>query len=349
MNYSTINFNNRINWIDWAKAIAISLVIFGHIPQITGSAMVCYITQFHIPLFFFISGYLTKKEYTSIQTLKKFYYSLIIPYLCYNFIFYPYWIVRYLIKTPNPYWYDFIKPIIGTFMLQHSSPYFESMNGVTWFIPSLIIMKLILSLTNHFRLGKYYLFLMVLCTSVFYCFNEYERYIIDLPFVGFIRCFPFFVLGYFCRQIKILPENTNKKKDIFFAIACTSVSMLLFHFYHPTDILSYAIFFWCINLTAGIGVISFCRLLNNHMNHIIQNISIGTLVFLGLHWMLIGVTNFLLENRLKISDGNGYPWYIAITLMILFEAILYPLIVLFLQRYPFLIGKKAEIKKGQLR
>lgn len=173
--------------------------------------MLYYPVSSSIILFNFRLSY-KKKEYISIQTLKKYYYSLIIPYLCYNFIFYPYWIVRYLIKTPNPYWYDFIKPIIGTFMLQHSSPYFESMNGVTWFIPSLTIMKLILSLTNHFRLGKYYLFLMVLCTSVFYCFNEYECYIIDLPFVGFIRCFPFFVLRYFCRQIKILPENTNKKR-----------------------------------------------------------------------------------------------------------------------------------------
>ena len=36
---STIYIPNRVNWIDWAKALAISFVLFGHIPQIKGSFM----------------------------------------------------------------------------------------------------------------------------------------------------------------------------------------------------------------------------------------------------------------------------------------------------------------------
>lgn len=336
---------NRLNWIDWAKAIAISFVVFGHTPQTVGSPLVCFITQFHIPFFFFISGYLTKKESMNKVTAKKYFHSLIIPYLCYNLIFYPYWVARYLIENPNHYWYDFIKPIIGTFMLQHSTPYYESLNGVTWFISALLVMKCILALSNHFRLGKHILLLVVLCTAAFYCINEYERYVIDLPFVGFIRCFPFFVLGHICRQTKYLPENTNKRKDTFMAISCLTVSLMIFHFNHPYDITSYAIYFWCINCTAIMGIISLCRLMNNHMNSIILNISIGTLVIMGMHWMLIGVTNYILENILKVSDGNGYPLYIAIALTITYIAILYPFIILFSKKYPFLIGKYTNNKK----
>ena len=104
---NTVSIQNRLNWIDWAKAIAISFVVFGHTPQTVGSPLVCFITQFHIPLFFFISGYLTKKEYMNKQTAKKYFHSLIIPYLCYNLIFYPYWVARYLIENPNHYWYEF--------------------------------------------------------------------------------------------------------------------------------------------------------------------------------------------------------------------------------------------------
>lgn len=52
----------RLNWIDWAKSIAIALVVFGHIPEERGSYFINYVTQFHMPLFFFISGYLTKKK-----------------------------------------------------------------------------------------------------------------------------------------------------------------------------------------------------------------------------------------------------------------------------------------------
>lgn len=54
-----INYNNRLNWIDWAKAIAITFVVFGHIPEERSSFILNYIVTFHMPLFFFISGYLT--------------------------------------------------------------------------------------------------------------------------------------------------------------------------------------------------------------------------------------------------------------------------------------------------
>lgn len=341
---NNIYIPNRINWIDWAKALAISLVIFGHIPQIRGSFLVCFITQFHIPFFFFISGYLTKKEYVNKQLVKKYYHSLITPYLCYNLLFYPYWVARYLIETRNPYWYDFLKPIIGTFMLQHSTQYYESLNGVTWFISALLVMRFLLAGSNHFKYGKYVLTIVALGTTFLYCTNEYERYVLDLPFIGFVRCFPFFVLGHICRQKEFLPMNTNQKKDFYIAIIGISTSLIFFHLGHDDNILSYAIFFWGLNITAIIGFISFCRLLNNQINSIILNISIGTLVIMGIHWMLIGVTNYTLESILKVSNGSGYPWYIAIVLTILFEAILYPLIKLFSRRYPFMLGKKDAAK-----
>ena len=68
---NTFIITNRLNWIDWAKVIAISFVVFGHIPQVSGSFPQHYIVTFHMPLFFFISGYLTKKELLNANTLKK--------------------------------------------------------------------------------------------------------------------------------------------------------------------------------------------------------------------------------------------------------------------------------------
>ena len=269
---------------------------------------------------------------------------MIIPYLCYNLLFYPYWVARYLIETRNPYWYDFLKPIIGTIMLQHSTQYYESLNGVTWFISALLVMRFLLAITNHFKHGKFALMIMVLGIASLYCINEFERYATDLPFIGFIKCFPFFVLGHICRQKKYLPENTNHRIDLYMAILCISASIIIFHFGHSANLFSYTIFFWSINITAIIGIISVCRLLNNHINSTILNVSIGTLVIMGIHWMLIGVTNYTFESILKVSNGSGYPWYIAIVLTILFEAILYPLIILFSRKYPFMLGKKGAVK-----
>ena len=53
----------RINWIDQAKGIGILLVVIGHmnIPQDLSKI----IFSFHMPLFFFISGYLyNEKKYS---------------------------------------------------------------------------------------------------------------------------------------------------------------------------------------------------------------------------------------------------------------------------------------------
>ena len=56
---NTIIITNRLIWIDWAKALAITLVVFGHTPIEKGNFLQNYIVVFHMPLFFFISGFLT--------------------------------------------------------------------------------------------------------------------------------------------------------------------------------------------------------------------------------------------------------------------------------------------------
>ena len=55
----------RENWIDWAKAIGILLVVMGHVDtKLTGANALIY--AFHMPLFFVVSGYLS---YNSISPL----------------------------------------------------------------------------------------------------------------------------------------------------------------------------------------------------------------------------------------------------------------------------------------
>lgn len=76
----------RINWIDWAKSIAIIMVVFGHIPENTNNFLIRYICTFHMPLFFFISGYLSKRQTNLSNNIKKYWHSLIIPYFIYHLL-----------------------------------------------------------------------------------------------------------------------------------------------------------------------------------------------------------------------------------------------------------------------
>jgi fucose 4-O-acetylase-like acetyltransferase len=338
---NSIARKNRLNWIDWAKCIAISFVVFGHLPQELYSFPKTYIVTFHMPFFFIISGYLTKKEYFSISTLKKYWHTLIIPYFYYNILFYPYWVTRHAIENPCTDWYDYCKPLIGTIMLQCQSDYFESLNGVTWFIVSLLGYKIILSVCNIYKKGNWIILFLMSATAILYVINEFYLFTSDLPPIGFIKCLPFFFIGYFCRQNNIISEKPQRK-DWLVCIICISISIAGYMINDGmANIPKFAFRFWLISLTSSWGILCFCKLLNQIHSSIVYNISIGTIVIMAFHYILIGTTNFILEHILHIDTKIIYAWYIALLLTIIFETMLYPVIIIFKNKYPFMLGKSV--------
>jgi len=82
----------RVKWVDIAKGIAVSLVVYGHFGTSDAAKSVIY--AFHIPLFFFLSGLFFSFDkfpnYTSF--LRKRSFQLLIPYLFFNFITYLFWL-----------------------------------------------------------------------------------------------------------------------------------------------------------------------------------------------------------------------------------------------------------------
>ena len=338
---NSIFIKDRLNWIDWAKVIAISFVVFGHIPQERGGFPVNYIIQFHMPLFFFVSGFLTKKEFPNKQTLKKYLHTLIIPYFIYNILFYPYWVVRHIIGCPNPEVYDFIKPLIGTFFLQLQTAYFESLNGVTWFIAALFLMKIILAICNRHKYAEAIIIFIGIADAIIYLLNDYYMIFTDLPLVGFAKCLPFFFIGHLCKQKKITQEKVQTKDRYIFLIGI-AISLLTYYIAQNNKCMyMFGVYFWIINITAIGGLMSMCKLLDQVHSKIIDNISIGTIVIMGLHWMLIGITNYSLSKIFHLSEAITYPWYIATLLTILYIAVLYPVILLFRSKYPFMLGKRT--------
>lgn len=337
----TINIPNRLGWIDWAKVFAISCVVFGHIPQVPGSFPQFYIVTFHMPLFFFISGFLTKKEYLNKDTLAKYWHTLIVPYFLYNLLFYPYWVIRHYIEVSNGEWYDYIKPIIGTFMLQCDSAYYEPLNGVTWFVASLLGFKLILSVCNRLKYGYMLILMFVVISTALYVHNQFYLYIKDLTPVGFFKCFPFYFLGYYCRYKKIISISTHAY-DWIIGLLGICMSIIVYYWERNADnMLMYGIRFWVVSLFAILGVIGLCKMLNNIHLKVIDNLSIGTIVIMGFHFILIGMLNFLLENTFDIHGRITYPWFVACLLVLFIEVVIYPIIICFANKYPFLLGKRS--------
>lgn len=74
----------RVDWIDICKGMVIVLVMLGHTQS--SANLVAYIFSFHMPFFFFISGYLFKMEkYSSFVNLIKLKArSILIPYVTFS-------------------------------------------------------------------------------------------------------------------------------------------------------------------------------------------------------------------------------------------------------------------------
>lgn len=182
----------RIVWIDWAKALGILLVVMGH-SNYTCQQIVPMIFMIHMPLFFFVSGYLFKFSKSWEQLNKSVIKTLLIPYLLFNFIYLVYAVVVGVIKqTQNiPFdWYSSVfKLIIGTFC---GIP-LDLFCGVTWFLLALVWCKYIAT-----ALVKFYIYVrlcMVIILVAFLLYIQFVDTLLPLALNGGLSGALWFVLG----------------------------------------------------------------------------------------------------------------------------------------------------------
>lgn len=137
---SSIIHNKRVGFIDIAKGIGMLTIIWGHISLANLSHSIVY--SFHIPLFFFLSGYVfSPKRYSSFGVfMKKRFYGLVVPYLLYSFLTWIVWATfMYVSHTPvDSYW----MPLLQTFLSQGSEGYLVH-NVPLWFVMCLFTVEII--------------------------------------------------------------------------------------------------------------------------------------------------------------------------------------------------------------
>ena len=333
--------NNRINWIDWAKFFAITMVVFCHIPQPQDSFLKFYIGIFHMPLFFFISGYLTKVRKDTKEEFSKWKRSLIIPYFIYNLIFYPYWVIRLYVDNGGDIGlFDYlVKPIIGLFLLQIDTPISCSVNGVTWFLVALIIMRMIVHFCSKSRYSTFYMiFIALLSVLLFIITSQYESFD-SFTRDGVFKCMPLYLLGFITRKHDIL-NSISPKYNLIWAVLLIFISVVCGKIYHDTNsFVIEMVSFYIVLVTATYGFMFLCQLLDSQKSSIMVDLSLGMLMIMGLHWMYIGTTNFVLEHLLHLQTGIEYPWYISILFALAIDFAIYPLIIFAKKHMPILLGK----------
>ena len=332
----------RIGWIDWGKAIAVIGIVFVHLPQSQEWFYYRYLQAVIITIFFFLSGYLKKDRGSDKENWKKYWHGLILPYLLYNALIYPYWLTKYyMLHGGMPDLFQALRPVWGALLFQHENAFCEPLNGPLWYLPAILFMHILIDLC---RKTKYLHTIMItLCVVSFFLYagNKYYEFLPNLTPMGLFRSLPYYYIGFALRQ-RGLYLGTKSKRDLITFIGGLSLSLLLFYWHlHESRFLLHIALFYPVVICFIFGILSGCKLLDGIKSNVITNLSIGTLVIVGLHYPIVSLVNFGFENLLKIDD-ICYQWYEALLLASGICALLYPIILFGKKQIPAMLGKKRK-------
>lgn len=173
----------RKNWIDWLKAFGMVMIVWGHCFPRGGMSEFLY--AFNVPLFFIISGYLTKRESQSSVFWRKCWYNLAVPYL-----------ILSLLKVAG-FVFKHLDDGLWAWSLFGVAFGFHSINGASgcgnlWFVYALIVVKIVYQLFARGGLSK-----LLLVVLSFAGVGVYHYCELDLAWgvTDALLALPFFMLG----------------------------------------------------------------------------------------------------------------------------------------------------------
>lgn len=340
----------RINWIDWAKALAVTSVVFCHLPQSQEWFYYRYLQAVTIVIFIFLSGYLKKDRGSDKENWKKYWHGLIVPYILYNAIVYPYWLAKFYLQHGNiPDLLQALRPIFGAILLQHENAFCEPLNGPLWYLPAILIMHVTVDLCRKTRYQHQILITLCIISFFVYAANKYWYFAPNLTPMGLMRNLPYYYMGYVMGQQGLF-RTTRMKRDLTGCILCLGASILLFAWHLDAFFggqhLLHIILFYPVNIGFLFGVMYGCKLVDSCRSSIVTNLSIGTLVIIGLHIVAVTIANYAIVYSFDIKEGICYQWYEALSVTLVIVALLYPIILFAKKHCPVLIGRnRVQISK----
>lgn len=319
MKHQTLSSRKRIFWIDWAKAIGISLVVWGHFSPIARHE----IFLFHMPFFFMISGLLYRQK-GLMNELKGSVFSLVLPYLIYNFLY----------MSPLPFGgARDIKTVINVILGNQEQLCYVMVP--LWFLVALFVIRLVCS-SPRIKLAYMGILGFAFSVILFGYFNiDQTNDYFQLKTACF--CLPFFVLG---NYLKPLVEWCEDKPFMLIESVVLFVIGLkvghwntiekmpnVFHCGYGNSLLVYyaSAIVLCISLLV---FIAYC--FKKIHCQFIEKISMGTLLILCLHLPILWRTPQVLDNIIIMSIVN----------MIVVMVVSYILIILAERFLPCMIGKR---------
>lgn len=199
--------NDRLSFIDSARCIALFLTVFAHLYSVD-SVVRLYIYAFHMPLFFFLSGFLHKDAPTGALVFKMA-RRLLIPFAFFLLIGYLYFVI-----SSMSWRQDIIRGSIRGIILGKSI----LANDILWFLLALFLVRII---GNFFILYPKTSCLPTLLLFVVFYLSKRNWLYLGSAFMGL----PFYLAGHYGK--KAVQTVCQSRFRLLIAVASLGVSALL--------------------------------------------------------------------------------------------------------------------------
>ncbi|MBN8253923.1 acyltransferase family protein [Priestia flexa] len=331
---------NRINWIDTAKGIGILLVVLGHtsIP----SNLESWIYSFHMPLFFFLSGFLFKesKYPTMIIFLKKKVQTLLIPYFAFSLLTYLFWaVILNNIGASSSKWYI---PLIGIFYSNGTDQWMLH-NTPLWFLTCLFVVELLYYSLTKLTLNKTTIVVFLLTSSIIgYLDSLYAPirlpWSIDVAFTALV----FFGFGKLLSSKEFKMFNLPSKYKAILIVLLLTINVISIEQKIDMNYNTYGNYFnFYIASFSGIFALLLISQLLPRIGFV-SFLGINTLIILSLHKVLIPIIDKVFSVLMNGFTPGTLMWGVSVSVCTIL--ILIPTIMIINKYFPYLIGRTSHSK-----
>ncbi|MCL6458090.1 MAG: acyltransferase family protein [Gorillibacterium sp.] len=336
----------RMGWIDLCKGLGMLLVMLGHAPFPGELTKVIY--TFHMPLFFFLSGYLFsfRKHSSFVAFLKRKLITLVIPYFSLSLINYFYWVFVYR-NIGNDFYSNsgisLYRPLWGTLLAQRDTP-FTIHNLALWFLPCLFFAELLFYfIVKYSDNYKQIIVYLMFCSIIGYSYSTYMTKALPWSIDAALTAVVFLGAGYIIK---------NKMQARYFTIHFFIIYLginLFFGLHNKTvnmfqNMYGNYIFFYISAFGGIFAFITFVRILEPVLKRvtIFAFIGVNSLIYLAFHKYIVFPLIGQLLNHLSFYQvqSESTKFLEGISYTIVGSLMLVP-VIFFINRYtPFILGKR---------
>ena len=342
--------NKRIEWIDILKGIAIISVIVGHRTWISygiaPAVLKIWIYSFHIPLFFFLSGYTfsIKGNITFGKFLLKKVKTILIPMVFFSIVSilanYGFYSILLKNKGRNPK--VIIEGLLGIILQKRSG----ACSGALWFLACLFVAEIIMYAIV--RLAKNNIKIITLLIVISFCIgmawikltNILLPWDVEIAFVAVL----FIGFGYLAKQF-LSKSNINRWLCLIFFTVNISVALVNFYISKKTavdmanDIFGNPALFVVSAFSAIMGFVALFK--NIKGTKWINYIGRNSLIYYGLCDLMLIIPEIIIYNiiHLNIKAMGNWSVFVGFAIAAIVCICIYPISLFINKKMPFVLGK----------